>query len=67
MIDPSTKVSEILKRKLGRITRAPLEVGSPSWNEIQEMTWGEIEEGAHQNLPGYRTIRKLLTAKEYDK
>lgn len=31
------------------------------------MTWAEIEIGARNGLPGYKTIRKLLTDKEYDR
>lgn len=67
MIDPETKVSEILKTKQGQIKRTPLPPGSPSWDELSELTWGEIVEGAKQSRPGFRTIRKLLTDKDYDR
>lgn len=67
MIDPETKVSEILKRKRGSIKNAPLEAGSPSWDEIQQLTWGDILDGEQQGLPGFRTIKKLLLKKEYDR
>lgn len=67
MIDPETKVSEILKRKLGVIRRAPLPPRSPSWEELAEMTWADIEAGARNRLPGFQTVRKLLTDKEYDR
>jgi hypothetical protein len=62
-----TKVSEILKEKLGRIKRAPLDPGSPSWDEISALTWQEIEVRARQNMPGYSTIRKLLTDSRFNK
>lgn len=31
------------------------------------MTWGDILDGARQSKPGYRTIRKLLSQKGYDR
>jgi hypothetical protein len=65
--DPSTKISDILKTKRGSIKNAPLEQGSPSWDDVQEMTWGDIEDGVNRGLPGYRTIRKLLTDSRFDK
>ena len=64
---PETKVSGILKGKKGSIKNAPLPLGSPSWEEIQGLTWAEIEEGVRQGKPGYRTIRKLLTDKRFDR
>ncbi|MCS6883374.1 MAG: hypothetical protein RMK84_10065 [Oscillochloridaceae bacterium] len=45
MMDLETTVSEILKRKPGRIKRAKLEPGSPSWDEIAQLTWKDIEGG----------------------
>jgi hypothetical protein len=65
--DPATNVSEILKSKLGRVKQTPLDPGSPGWDEIQDMTWGAIEEGARQGKPGYATIRKLLTDSRFNK
>lgn len=65
MIDPTTPISEILKARIGSIVRAPLEPGSPSWDEIRTMTWGQIEEGAKAGKPGYSTIRKLLTDRRF--
>lgn len=67
MIDPETKVIEILKRKLGRIRRAKLEPGSPSWDAIAQLTWKEIEEGVRQGKPGFSTIHKLLTDRRFDR
>jgi hypothetical protein len=66
-IDPSTKVSEILKGKKASIKNAAFEQGSPGWEEIQDVTWAEIDERAKQNLTGYRTIRKLLADSRFDK
>jgi len=31
------------------------------------MTWEEIERGAHENKPGFKVVRKLLTDKRFDK
>jgi len=31
------------------------------------MTWEQIEQGAQQNMPGYKEIRKLLSEKRFDK
>ena len=66
-ITQATKVSEILKLKKGSIQRAPLPKGSPNWDELKNMDWGEIEKGARNNLPGYKTIRKLLSDKRFNK
>ena len=60
-------VEEILKRKLGRIKNAPLDEGSPSWDDILQLTWEEVEERVQQNEPGFRTFRKLLTRQRYEK
>jgi hypothetical protein len=67
MIDPETKVREILKRKKGSLKRASLPPGTPSWDELAELTWAEIEAGAQHRLPGFKTVRKLLTDQEYDR
>lgn len=66
-IDPEARVSDILKSKKGSIKNAPLEQGAPSWDELQTLTWQEIEEGAKQGKSGYRTIRKLLTDSRFNK
>ena len=60
-------IAEILKGKLGSIQRAPLPSGSPSWSDITSMTLSEIRAGAQANLPGYRTILKLLTDSRFNK
>jgi hypothetical protein len=54
-------VTEILKGKKGSIKQAPLEPGSPSWDQIGQMKWEDIVAGARARKPGYDTIRKLLT------
>lgn len=64
---PNERVGDILKRKKASIRNAPLETGSPSWDELQEMTWEDIERGAREGKPGFRTIRKLLTDRRFDK
>ena len=60
-------VAEILQKKKGRIENAPLDAGSPGWDDILELTWEEVEERAQQNEPGFRTFHKLLTRKRFDK
>jgi hypothetical protein len=60
-------VAEILKTKKGRIKYAPLERGSPSWDDILHLTWEEVEERAQRGEPGFHTFYKLLKAKRFDK
>lgn len=60
-------VREILKYKIGSIKTPPLDPGSPSWDDILDLTLEEIEQRAKRREPGYKTIKKLLTAREYDK
>ncbi len=60
-------VAEILKDKRGSIKNAPLDPGSPSWDSILEMTWEEIEERADKGEPGFKTIKKLLKERRFDK
>ena len=67
MADFAGKTEEILKGKKGSIKTAPLDEGSPSWDEILNWTWEEIEEGARQGKPGFRTIQKLLKRKRFNK
>jgi hypothetical protein len=63
----SPLVSEILKTKKGSIKNAPLPQGSPSWNKIANMTMEEIEAGARTNRPGYKTIKKLLEDRRFER
>lgn len=60
-------VSEILVGKKGSVRSAPLEAGSPSWSEVDGMTWEEVVEKAEAGLPGFKTIKKLLGDKRFDK
>jgi len=58
---------EILRTKKASVRTAPLPGGSPSWSEIEDMMWEEIEAGAAENRPGFKTIRKLLTDRRFDR
>jgi hypothetical protein len=60
-------VAEILARKRGNILKVPLVPGSPSWDDIRHLTWEEVERRARNREPGFRTFRKLLTNKRFDK
>ena len=60
-------VEEILVGKKASIRDASLPRESPSWDDILDMTWEEIVRRAKRRLPGYKTIKKLLGNKEYDK
>jgi len=60
-------VGEILQGKKGSIRQAPLEPGSPSWNEIDFLTWEDVVTKAAADEPGFRTIKKLLGDKRFDK
>gem|GEM_PF-2289589 len=66
-IDPGTKVKDILKGKKGSIKNAPLGPGAPSWEEVEGMSWGDIEKRAKANISGYKTLKKLLSDKRFDK
>jgi hypothetical protein len=60
-------VQEILKGKRASIKSAPLEEGSPSWEQIMNLTWEEIEENATNGELGFDTFKKLLGRKRFDK
>ena len=60
-------VREILRLKKASIKDAPLPKGSPTWSAVEPMTWEEVEEEAKANTPGFRTIRKLLSDRRFDK
>jgi len=60
-------VGEILRGKKGTIKDAGLPTGSPSWDDILDVDWDEIVRRAKGRLPGYRTIKKLLSDGDYDK
>jgi hypothetical protein len=54
-------------RKKADIFRAELPPGSPSWDQILGKTMSEIQRGAKQGLPGYRTFLKLLRSNRFSK
>jgi hypothetical protein len=60
-------VAEILKSKRGSIKQVPLEAGSPSWDDIMELTWEEVDKKAQDREIGFDTFRKLLTNKRFNK
>jgi hypothetical protein len=60
-------VREILTGKKASIRQAPLDAGSPSWDDILDLTWEELVRRAKANWPGYKTLKKLLGKGEYDK
>ncbi len=60
-------IREILKKKKASIKDQPLDPGSPSWDDIRDLTWEEIVKRAQQRRTGYKTIKKLLGSREYDK
>ncbi len=62
-----TRVSDILKGKRGSIKKAPLPPESPPWSEVEKLTWGQVLGRANRNVPGYRTIKKLLTDRRFNK
>jgi RHS repeat-associated protein len=65
--DGSSTVSDVLRGKLGSITRAPLPSGSPSWSDIMDMTMDEVRAAARAKQPGFKTILKLLTDSRFNK
>jgi hypothetical protein len=65
--EPEQTVREILTRKKASIKDQPLPKGSPSWDDILDDTWTDIVENAKDRMPGYKTIKKLLGSKEYDR
>jgi hypothetical protein len=60
-------VAQILRRKLGSIKQAPLPSGSPSWDDIQQLTWAEVLAAKDRGEVGFKTFCKLLTNKRFDK
>ena len=60
-------VSQILAGKKASVRNDPLEAGSPSWSEIEALTWEEVVEHAEGDVPGFKTIKKLLGDKRFDK
>ncbi len=60
-------VRDVLKDKKGSIKNAPLPPGSPSWDDIQNMTINDIKQAASRNEPGFKTINKLLNDSRFNK
>ncbi len=60
-------VADVLKGKVGNITKAPLPPGSPSWADIQEMLITDVRAAAKANEPGFKKIYKLLNDSRFNK
>jgi hypothetical protein len=60
-------VREILRGKKGDIKSAALDPGSPSWDDIMDLTWEEVVARAKRRVRGFQTFKKLLSDAEYDK
>jgi len=60
-------VREILLGKKGSIKDAELEPGSPSWDDILDLPWEELVDNAKHRVPGFKTFKKLLGGREFDK
>jgi RHS repeat-associated protein len=63
----SPTVADVLKGKQGSITNAPLPEGSPSWDDVRGQTMDEIDKAAKAGKIGYKTIKKLLNDKRFNK
>jgi len=62
-----TTVREILNGVKGSVKNAALPKGSPSWDEILDMTWDDILEAAKSGQSGYKTMKKLLLDSRFRK
>jgi hypothetical protein len=60
-------VAETLRTKRASIKYAPLEEGSPSWDDILDLTWEEVVQRKKKGEPGFDTFHKLLKRKRFDK
>jgi hypothetical protein len=60
-------VAEILRGKQGWIRTVPLDPGSPSWDDIMDLTWEQVEKRVRRPEPGFHTFRKLLTDRRFSK
>jgi hypothetical protein len=60
-------VAEVLRRKKASIKDAALPAGSPSWNDIQNERMSEVDRKARRNVPGYKTIKELLSDRRFDR
>jgi hypothetical protein len=61
------KVVEILRQKRASIRQAPLPEDAPGWEQFVQMTWEQINDGARENKPGFKVVRKLLTDRRFDR
>jgi hypothetical protein len=66
-VNAGKTVAEILKRKRATIKDAPLDEGSPSWDDILDLTWEELKRRAARGEPGFRTFKKLLERRRFNK
>ncbi len=64
-IDEDMSVKDILQQRKGSIKQAPLLEGSPCWDSIQDMKYKDVVKNAQKNLPGFKTIKKLLTDRRF--
>ena len=60
-------VDQRLRQKRGKIKNAPLDRGSPSWEEIRNMKMSEVRRRAQRGEVGYKTIWKLLNDPRFTK
>lgn len=60
-------VGDVLKSRLGSIRRAPLPKGTPPVDSISDMTMGQVKEAADNNVPGFKTLWKLLNDNRFKK
>jgi hypothetical protein len=60
-------VAEILQQKKASIRQAPLPARAPGWEQFSQMTWAQIEQGAKENQPGFKAVRKLLADRRFDR
>jgi hypothetical protein len=60
-------VGDVLGGKKGGIKNAPLPPGSPGWGEINDMPITQVKQNAQNNVPGYKTIWKLLNDGRFNK
>ena len=60
-------VREVLSLKKGSVRAAPLPPGAPGWDAILDTTWAEMSAAADAGLPGFRTMRKLLSDTRFDR
>ena len=60
-------VREILRTKRAVILRCPLDPGSPSWDDIMDMTWEVLEKRKQRGEVGFQAFHKLLTDGRFNK